>query len=256
MARTAIISDIHANYHALSAVIEDVHAMGCTDLVCLGDIVGYNAYPSECLDLVRKMNCPVVKGNHDEEVVSPSNARMNNVARKAMDWTRSQLDETRLRWLSRLQYQRIVRTDTGTTFSIVHSSLDHPKMWNYIMNASDASNNFPRQFTHVCFHGHTHAPKIFVWDGKHASEDHDNIHPLYLEGFTEFQPLPDLKYFINVGSVGQPRDSDPRASYGIYDTDLNLIIIKRVEYDIGAAKDAVINAELPEYLAERLEKGI
>ena len=100
MARTAIISDIHANYHALSAVIEDVHAMGCTDLVCLGDIVGYNAYPSECLDLVRKMNCPVVKGNHDEEVVSPSNARMNNVARKAMDWTRSQLDETRLRWLS------------------------------------------------------------------------------------------------------------------------------------------------------------
>ena len=86
MARTAIISDIHANYHALSAVIEDVHAMGCTDLVCLGDIVGYNAYPSECLDLVRKMNCPVVKGNHDEEVVSPFNARMNNVAGRVVSW--------------------------------------------------------------------------------------------------------------------------------------------------------------------------
>ncbi len=256
MARTAIISDIHANYHALSAVIEDVRAMQCTDLVCLGDVVGYNAYPSECLDYVRELNCPVVKGNHDEEVVSPSNARMNPIARKAMDWTRSQLDEPRLRWLSRLQYQRIVRTDTGVSFSIVHSSLDHPKAWNYIINASDASNNFPRQFSHLCFHGHTHTPKVFVWDGQHAAEDDESLHPLYMEGFTEFQPLPDLKYFINVGSVGQPRDSDPRASYGIYDSDLNLIIIKRVEYDITAAQEAIRRAGLPEYLAERLEKGI
>lgn len=256
MAKTAIISDIHANYHALSAVIEDVRAMQCTDLVCLGDVVGYNAYPSECLDYVRELKCPVVKGNHDEEVVTPSKARMNPVARQAMDWTRGQLDAPRLRWLSLLQYQRIVRTDVGKTFSIVHSSLNHPKAWNYIINASDASNNFPRQFSQMCFHGHTHVPKIFVWDGKHAEEDHDNLHPLYLNGYTEFQPLPNHKYFINVGSVGQPRDSDPRACYGIFDTDLNLVIIKRVEYDIRAAQDAIRAANLPDYLAERLEKGI
>ncbi len=230
--------------------------MHCTDLVCLGDVVGYNAYPFECLSYVRELKCPVVKGNHDEEVVTPSNTRMNSIAQLAMDWTRSRLDESCLQWLSRLQYQCIVRSDAGASFSVVHSSLDHPKAWNYIINASDASNNFLRQFSHICFHGHTHAPKIFVWDGKHAVEDRANIYPLYSEGFTEFQPLPDLKYFINVGSVGQPRDNDPRACYGIYDTDINLVIIKRVEYDVQAAQDAICNAGLPECLAKRLGKGI
>lgn len=261
MAKIAIISDIHANYHALRAVMDDMDFMQCQrrELVCLGDVVGYNAYPSECLNEVRNLNLDrnrVVKGNHDEEVVTPSNARMNEAARRAMDWTRDQLDETQRNWLSRLQYQGIVRTDTGVSFSIVHSSLDHPKAWNYIINASDASNNFPRQFPHVCFHGHTHVPKIFVWDGKHASEDHESLHPLYLRGYTDFQLLPSLKYFINVGSVGQPRDNDPRACYGIYDTDLNRVIIKRVEYDIRAAQAAIRSVGLPEYLAERLEKGI
>lgn len=255
MARTAIISDIHANYHALSAVIEDVRAMQCSDLVCLGDVVGYNAYPSECLDYVRELGCPVVKGNHDEEVVSPSLAKMNPVARQAMDWTRNQLDEERLKWLSRLQYQRIVRTDTGRTFSIVHASLDHPKAWNYIINANDASSNFARQISPICFHGHTHVPKVFVSDHTHTVEDHDILYDLYFSGYTEFQPQENLNYFINVGSVGQPRDNDSRACYAIYDTDINLIILKRVDYDIHAAQDAICNAGLPEYLAERLEKG-
>ena len=255
MAKTAIISDIHANYHALCAVIEDVQAMQCTDLVCLGDIVGYNAYPGECLDYVRQLNCPVVKGNHDEEVVSPSLAKMNPVARAAMDWTRNMLDEDSLKWLSRLQYQRIERTDTGRAFSIVHSSLDHPKAWNYIINADDASSNFPRQFTPICFHGHTHVPKVFIWNKAHAIEDLDAVHPLYTKGYTEFQPQENLQYFINVGSVGQPRDNDPRACYAIYDSDINLVIIKRVKYDVVAAQEAIKNAKLPTYLADRLKSG-
>ncbi len=256
MGRTAIISDIHANYHALSAVIRDVRESQCTDIVCLGDVVGYNAFPSECLNYIRDLACPTVKGNHDEEVVNPSNARMNDIARSAMNWTREQLDDTQLGWLSRLQYQRIVRSETGISFSLVHSSLDHPKAWNYIINTDDASNNFPRQFSQICFHGHTHVPKIFTWDGKHADEDAENIHSLYLEGYTEFTPFNNIKYFINVGSVGQPRDRDPRACYGIFDTDLNIIIIKRIEYDIAAAQKAIRDAGLPEYLAERLEQGI
>ena len=256
MSRTAIISDIHANYHALSAVAADMYAMQCTDIVCLGDVVGYNAYPSECLDCVRNWNCPVVRGNHDEEVVTPSQARMNQVARQAMDWTRNQLDAERLKWLSSLQYQRIVRSDNGVSFTIVHSSLDHPKAWNYIINADDATSIFPRQFSNICFHGHTHVPKIFFWNGRHAVEDRDTIRALYTDGYTEFQPQTGVKYFINAGSVGQPRDNDPRACYAIYDTDLNLIIIKRVEYDIRAAQDAILAKGLPEYLAERLTNGV
>lgn len=257
MAKTAIISDIHANYHALCAVIEDVQAMLCTDIVCLGDVVGYNAYPAECLDYVRGLNCPVVKGNHDEEVVSPSLAKMNPVARQAMDWTREHLNDESLLWLSRLQYQRIVRTDSGRAFSIVHSSLDHPKSWNYIINANDAASHFERQLPQiqVCFHGHTHVPKIFVSNRVQTVEDHEVIHDLYIKGYTEFLLQDGLQYFINVGSVGQPRDTDSRACYAIYDSDINSIIIKRVQYDIRAAQDAIKAAQLPPYLADRLERG-
>lgn len=255
MAKYAIISDIHANYHALSAVIEDVRNRECTDIVCLGDIVGYNAYPKQCLDYVRMLNCPVVKGNHDEEVVTPSLSRMNEIARSAMNWTREQLQKEDLDWLERLQFQRIVRADTGHSFAIVHSSLDHPRAWNYILNANDAFSNFPRQFTHICFHGHTHIPKVFVWDKSRAIEDYDALHDLHFSDEAEFSPRPDLKYFINVGSVGQPRDNDPRSCYAIYDTERNLVTVRRVTYDVREAQEEIRKSGLPDYLAERLEKG-
>lgn len=259
MSRTAILSDIHANYHALCAVVEDLRAEQCTDIVCLGDVVGYNAYPRECLDYIRSLACPVVKGNHDEEVASPNtlSARMNPAARQAMEWTRAQLNEEQLAWLARLQYQRIVRPPDGSSFTIVHSTLDQPKAWNYIMNADDAASNFRRQFSDMCFHGHTHVPKVFYWDGTRAREDYYVMHPLYASDarYSELQLVPGTKYFVNVGSVGQPRDHDPRACYAIYDTDRGIIAFKRVEYDLRAAQAAIRSAGLPEYLAARLESG-
>ncbi len=250
MPRTAIISDIHANLHALYAVIEDVQLEQCTDLVCLGDIVGYNAYPHECLDYVRRLNCPVVRGNHDDEVVADSNVPMNPMARQAMDWTRAQLSQEELEWLSRLQYQRIVRS----AFTIVHASLEQPKSWNYIINGHDAVGSFSRQFNPVCFHGHTHVPKVFEWDGAH-SHDIDIASTLYYEGSVEVELKENCKYFINVGSVGQPRDGDPRACYAIYDSDHRIVTLRRVQYDVEAARQAVLAAGLPEYLAERLLTG-
>lgn len=252
MPRTAIISDIHANLHALSAVIADVQAEQCTDIVCLGDIVGYNAFPSECLDYVRSLDCPVVKGNHDEEVVTPSNQNMNPVARQAMDWTRSQLNEDQLQWLGRLQYQRLVRS----AFTMVHATMDQPKAWNYILNANDASSNFNRQFSQMCFHGHTHVPKIFFWDGQRAQEDSQALANLNREGRADFTPQEGVKYFINVGSVGQPRDNDVRACYCIYDSEANVLTFKRVEYDVASAQEAIRTAGLPEYLADRLGHGM
>lgn len=277
MPRTAIISDIHSNLHALYAVIADVQAEQCTDIVCLGDVVGYGAYPRECLDYIRSLNCLVVKGNHDAAVVArvgedvnpclvepeddnrpretefqkKPESKMNPVAGLAMEWTRRQLDEDQLTWLARLQYVRIVRS----TFTMVHSCLEQPKSWNYIFNASDATSSFLRQFSPLCFHGHTHVPKVFSYDGMHAREEYDAVHPLYLEGYSEFEPLPEKKYFVNVGSVGQPRDNDPRACYAIYDSNANRIILKRVEYDIAQAQDAILSVGLPPFLAERLGKG-
>lgn len=258
MSRTAIISDIHSNYHALYAVMSDAFEQErCTEVACLGDIVGYNAHPSTCLDYIRQLNCPVVKGNHDAEVVNPVYEKMNDLAREAMEWTVRQLNEEQLQWLARLQYQRIVRpSGAGTSsFTIVHSTLDQPKAWNYIINANDAAGNFSRQFSQLCFHGHTHVPKVYMWDGRHSVEDFEFKHRLVMNGYAELQPEPMYKYFINVGSVGQPRDNDPRACYAIYDSDANLVIIKRVAYDIAGAQEAIMEAGLPSYLAERLARG-
>lgn len=253
MPRTAVISDIHANLHALSAVIEDVQAEQCTDIVCLGDVVGYNAYPRECLDYIRSLNCPVVKGNHDEEVLHEEHyTRMNPVARQAMEWTRAQLSDEDLTWLSRLQYQRIVRSQ----FTMVHSGLDQPKAWNYIFNANDATGSFQKQFSMLCFHGHTHAPKVFVWDGHRAVDYSYLLEGLNENGVAEVPLTPSVKHFINVGSVGQPRDGDPRACYAIYDSDAQTVLFKRVEYDVTGAQQAILSVGLPEYLAERLEKGM
>lgn len=255
MARTAIISDIHANHHALSAVVEDLLNEQCSGIVCLGDVVGYNAYPGECLNYIRELGCPVVKGNHDEEVVAPSAAKMNPIARQAMDWTREHLTPDQLEWLSRLQYRRFVRTDTGASYSIVHSSLDHPKAWNYILDPRDASTHFMQQTTQLCFFGHSHIPHAFVSDGRTVSEHLELPGYLFHNGYYEVPLQQNLKYAINVGSVGQPRDNDPRSCYAIYDTDQNLILFKRVEYDVEGAQRAVLAAGLPEHLAIRLKQG-
>ena len=250
MPRTAVISDIHANLHALSAVIDDVQLEQCTDVVCLGDVVGYCAYPCECLDYIRSLNCPVVKGNHDAEVVADSNVNMNPIAREAMEWTRAQLGEDRLTWLARLQFQRIVRS----SFTIVHSSLDQPKAWNYIINANDARGNFTRQFSPLCFHGHTHVPKVFLWNG-HTAMEQEFAYELSQYGVVDVPLRSGTKYFVNAGSVGQPRDGDPRACYVIYDSDTATLTFKRVEYDVAAAQDAIYQAGLPPYLADRLAAG-
>lgn len=242
MSRFAIISDIHANQEALEAVQQDIQAMGCTSIACLGDIVGYNASPSECLEIIRTLDCPVVKGTHDEAASSDNNPeKMNPVAYNALMWTRSQLSEEQKEWLRRLRMVRNV-----PPFTIVHSTLDQPSLWHYIVNKFDAVSNFNFQFTNICFHGHTHVPKIFVFENGGATEYAAN----------DFCPEPGKKYFINVGSVGQPRDNDWRASYCVFDTDTNAVYFRRVEYDIAKTQQKILDAGLPPMLAERLGKGV
>ncbi|MBR4311170.1 MAG: metallophosphoesterase family protein, partial [Akkermansia sp.] len=177
--------------------------------------------------------------------------------REAMEWTVRQLTDEQLQWLARLQYQRMVRPQgtRAASFTIVHSTLDQPKAWNYIINSNDAAGNFNKQFSQLCFHGHTHVPKIYSWDGRHAEEDYDFKHRLVMNGYAELFPVDGHKYFVNVGSVGQPRDNDPRACYAIFDSDTNVVIMKRVPYDIAGAQNAIIEAGLPSYLAERLAIG-
>lgn len=242
MTRTAILSDIHANLEALTAVINDAEARGCNKIVCLGDVVGYNADPVACLDFIRSLGCPAIKGNHDEEAASDeSTLMMNPVASSALLWTRAQLDDDRREWLRRLRLVRSV-----SPFTIVHSTLDQPNRWHYIINKYDALSNFGFQLHRLCFHGHTHIPKIFCYQGMQTTE----FEP------ADFVPMEDQKYFVNVGSVGQPRDGDWRASYCIYDHDTNTVSFHRVEYDIATTQRKIIDAGLPSILADRLERGL
>lgn len=257
MSRIAVISDIHANLEALRAVLDDIRYEQCSDIVCLGDVVGYDADPSACVEIVRSLKCPVVKGNHDEQVSNADfngeyseNRRMNPFAKAAMEWTRAQLNEEQLTWLRRLQLMRLIQP-----FTIVHATMDSARLWNYVFNVDDAISNFTRQFTDICFHGHTHRPKIFYKEGSHVEEETDILSHL-ASGIARFRPQSGRKYFINVGSVGQPRDGDPRACYAIFDRDTYEIIFKRVSYDIETAMSKIIAAGLPDYLADRLAKGV
>jgi len=236
----ALFGDIHANLEALEAVLEDASAQGVTDYVCMGDIVGYNADPAACLEKIRQMDCPTVKGNHDSDAAgNHSLETMNPVAALALEWTRTQLTEEQRKWLTRLRMVRQV-----ADFTVVHSTLDQPSNWNYVTNRFDAMANFSYQFTQICFHGHTHVPRVYVKMDRVTEVPADSI--AIEDG---------LKYFINVGSVGQPRDGDWRACYAIFDTEERLLVFRRVEYEIAKTQEKILAAGLPEMLAERIQEG-
>lgn len=236
----AIFGDIHANLEAFQAVLADAEQQGCTDYVCTGDIVGYASDPNECLRIVRDMDCPVVKGNHDEEaILNTSLDGLNPLAKQAMEWTRAQLNEDERDFLTNMKLVRQV-----ADFTIVHATLDTPGSWTYVTNKFDAMASFSYQFTQLCFYGHTHTPRIYVKG--------DSVEPL-----EEMEVNLEMgrKYFINVGSTGQPRDGDWRASYAVYDADNQKVEVRRLEYDIQKAQDKIIDAGLPEMLAHRLSLG-
>ena len=238
--RIALFGDIHANLEALEAVLHDAEEQGCTDYVCMGDIVGYNADPSACLEIVRSHNWPVVKGNHDEDASGDHSLEiMNPIAATALEWTRQQLTEEQRTWLRNVRMVRQVED-----FTVVHSTLDQPQSWNYVTNKFDAMSNFSYQFTNLCFHGHTHVPRVFIRDNRVSEVDALSV---VIE--------PGMKYFINTGSVGQPRDGDWRACYVIYDIPSSTVIFRRVEYDLATTQQKIRAAGLPEALAERLAEG-
>ena len=238
--RYAIIADIHANLEAFQAVLADSQAMNCTHYACLGDVVGYNANPKECLDIVREMGMPCVKGNHDEYCSSETELEgFNPHAAEAINWTRDQLTEDDRKWLRDLRYIRLV-----ASFSIVHATLDGPQRWGYVFDRLAAAASFTYQNTSVCFFGHTHVPVAFIRDAMVRGGT-----------YSKFKVEPGKKYFVNVGSVGQPRDGNPKASYVVYDLDEGSIEIRRLDYDMATTQQKILDAGLPPRLAERLAHG-
>ena len=236
----AIIADIHGNLDAFQVVLEDAKKQQVTHYACLGDVVGYNANPKECLDIVRAMNMPCVKGNHDEYCSSDEHLEgFNPAAAEAVNWTRTQLSDEDRQWLRDLKYTRMV-----TNFTIVHATLDGPQRWGYVFDKLAAAASFTYQNTSVCFFGHTHVPVAFMKDSVVRGGT-----------YSKFKTEPGKKYFVNVGAVGQPRDNNPKAAYVVYDTVDGTIEIRRLDYDIAAAQKKILAAGLPERLAERLAYG-
>lgn len=251
MERVAIISDIHGNLHALQAVLSAIDSLDTDGMVCLGDVVGYGPFPEACLDLILAHCQVIVRGNHDEAAYDPREAAtFNGAARSAIDWTRGRLDELQLGLLATLRHEVWVNSEV----MCVHAC-PVPAPTDYVHDKVMASIAFEGVPLGVCLLGHTHVPLVFEAPlGPDSAEPQDIIAYVPADG----RPLPlepDRRYICNPGSVGQPRDADPRAAFAVLDLERRTFTLHRQEYDVDAAQAATQRAGLPTILAERLALG-
>jgi diadenosine tetraphosphatase ApaH/serine/threonine PP2A family protein phosphatase len=238
-----VFSDIHSNLEAFQAVLEDMRTIRFQRMICLGDVAGYAASPKDCLDLLRTLETEVLQGNHDFAVVDDGILLdMSGPAVTGIRYAREQLSASRRDFLAALP---MVASHGELQF--VHSSLDHPEAWTYLRREPEIRAHFAVQTDPVCFCGHTHIPGVFQMDAA------DEVHSLGSVGRIE---LPrEGKILINAGSVGQPRDRNPDACYAVYETATRTVEFRRVPYDIEAAKEKILRADLPRIIAERLSFG-
>lgn len=231
--RIAIISDIHGNLEALEKTLSVIRDHGADSVVCLGDIVGYGASPNAVIELIRSATPHVLLGNHDEAAIQIEKTEyFNPYARIAAEWTHDELTDDNKGFIKKLPF---TLEQEGILF--VHSSPFQPEEWHYIITPADAGSNFDYFTQAVCFIGHSHIPDVFCDDNR------------------SMEVVRGKKFLINVGSVGQPRDSDPRSSFGMFDTDSWTYQNIRTEYDVDKAAAKIRKAGLPKPLADRLFIG-
>jgi len=243
--RYLVISDIHANLHAFDAVMADASREDYDAILCLGDLVGYGADPGEVIDKVLALNpAGLIRGNHDKVCAGLEPAVLfNDVARQSVEWTMKVLTAEQSTALAELRKGPQL---IGTAVEICHGAPfdeDH-----YVFDGGDAGRAIDAASARICLFGHTHLPAVYTTVGDPARTG---------EGLRDDElALPKAgPVLINVGSVGQPRDGDPRAAYGLLDLERNSMRLRRVTYDIPGAQKKIIKAGLPEWLAIRLAKG-
>ncbi|MGD1120011.1 MAG: metallophosphoesterase family protein [Dehalococcoidales bacterium] len=241
--RIAVLADIHANLAALEAVLKDIEAKGgVEEYWCLGDIVGYGPEPTECIRLLQQYKPVCVVGNHDLGAAGKMElSYFNPSAAEVCAWTAKTLNPVDIRYLEDLP-----RTAIKGDFFLAHGSPMQPVL-EYVMSTSVAQKNFTFFETQFCLVGHTHVPLAFKLEGSACTSItlSENI-GLVMLGH---------RMIINPGAVGQPRDGDPRASYGIYDSEGSMFRLHRVEYNIRATQDKMMQAKMPVNLVTRLELG-
>jgi predicted phosphodiesterase len=243
--RYAVLSDVHSNLEALEVVLSEIDRLGIDQIVCLGDLVGYNANPNECVQVFSDRGIPTLMGNHDaagcglEEPIE-----FNPIARDAILWTREALEPKHREFLHELPEQR----NLGEQLRLVHGSLVHRD--HYLSSHFDIMENIRRMKKvepeiRILFFGHTHIQVAFACE-------QDN---LTVVSSPRFSIREDTLYLINPGSVGQPRDQDPRCAFLVYDEDAQTVEFIRLSYDIHACRDKIFSAGLPRELADRLHVG-
>ncbi len=240
--RIALISDIHGNLEALTAVLKDIEKHQVDQIWCLGDVVGYGANPSECLKLVTE-TCDIrLMGNHDHSTLGKTPIDgYTQVARVSTEWTQDKLTKKDLDILESFTMEHWLDDVLA-----IHASPYDPEEWHYILTPVEADDAFGAFDGSICFHGHSHMPVIFT-EMPGALPRRKEAH--------DFDADEENRYLINVGSVGQPRDNDPRACWVLYDSDERHIEYHRVEYDIRQTQSKMTEAQLPRMLVNRLATG-
>ena len=244
-----IFSDVHSNMEALSVVLEHLEHKRVSSYLCCGDIVGYGPNPNECVEKIRNLkDCLVVMGNHDAASCGlKDTAWFNEYARAAVHWTASVLKEENRDYLCHLP-----KMITEDNYTIVHGSPRDP-IDEYLLEERQFLENLGYFNTQVCFIGHSHLPFLVL---SQSSKGGVEIKPLSLRENETMKLLPDSRYIINVGSVGQPRDKDPRACCAVFNLEETEFKFFRLEYDINKTQEKMHGAKLPAFLIERLSLAV
>lgn len=245
--RVVIISDIHGNLEALTSAIDKIKRLSVDKVICLGDVIGYGANPVECMEIAIKRFDVCIAGNHEWASIGKTSLDFfNPVSRAAIEWTSRKLAPHHIKYIENLPL-----SFSNEYFCAFHSSPDNPDRWHYIMNWSEAKKGFANFENQICFIGHSHIPAIWCEESKPLEAVFSDS-----EANASFVLDKHHRYIVNVGSVGQPRDGDPRGCLVIFDTDKMTLNFYRFLYDIVSAQKKIFAAGLPSSLAERLTVGI
>jgi predicted phosphodiesterase len=237
--KIAILSDIHSNLAALKQALDYLNEHKVDKIVCLGDVVGYGPRPNECVELARKHFQICLMGNHDHAVLGLTDTyHFNQYARDAVIWTRRTLTLHNKAYLESLPFSH-----HENEILYVHSTPEHPEEWHYILSEYDAKQYLDKISQNICFVGHSHIPVIFSSNKGYIPENE-----IHLDFHSE-------KYIVNVGSIGQPRDGDPRLCFVLFDTASMVLQYIRLEYPVQITYDEILENKLPPFLAMRLLAG-
>ena len=243
--RYGILGDIHANLSALSVALGVLDSAGVDQIVSVGDVVGYGAAPAECIALLRERRVQVVQGNHDAACAGRlDDEYFNRYAREAVRWTQGQLSQDDLAWLGQLPLSLELEH-----CHVAHGTLAGPEHFDYLLGVENARPSIQAMRKPVCFVGHSHLPITVI-------EPREAVGRLGYSPDSEVDLSETRRAIVNVGSVGQPRDEDPRLAVALYDTEEAFVRIERHPYDITTEAERIVSAGLPKILGDRLWLGI